>query len=100
VALVIAFILIVAAFGLVFIPIVTSDARADEPRGVGGNMDALGAERDHLLTGLKDIDMDLAMGKVSSEDHAEMRQSMEDRAVDVLAEIDGHRRPTIAPDPR
>jgi len=97
VALVIAVIVIVAAFGLVFIPILTSGTK--DLGGGDGYEDDLCAERDHLLAGLKDIDMDLAMGKVTPEDHADMRRSMEDRAVDVLAEIDGAGRPGGPPHP-
>ena len=49
---------------------------------------ALAAERDRLVAALKDIDMDLAMGKVSEADHATMKSSLEGQLVGVLASLE------------
>jgi cytochrome c-type biogenesis protein CcmH/NrfG len=48
----------------------------------------LGAEKDTLLRTLKDLEFDLASGKLSSEDYGAMRSRYEARAMAVLQELD------------
>ena len=47
----------------------------------------LAEERDRLVAAIKEADLDLAMGKITAADHAEMRRSLEGRAVVVLEEL-------------
>jgi cytochrome c-type biogenesis protein CcmH/NrfG len=48
----------------------------------------LRAEKDTLLGAIKDLEFDLASGKLSSEDYGAMRSKYEARAMDVLRELD------------
>lgn len=48
----------------------------------------LEARRQDLLRGLKDIEMDHAMGKITDEDRERLKADLEGRAVRVLAAID------------
>ena len=62
---------------------------------------ALRAEKDTLLGAIKDLEFDLASGKLSSEDYRAMRSKYEARAMDVLQELDTQeatlRKPPQAP---
>ena len=59
-----------------------------EEQHADGLADDLAADRDRVLAALRDADLDLAMGKISAEDHAEMRGALEERAMRVLSQID------------
>ena len=50
------------------------------------------AERERVLAALKDVDLDLQMGKVSVEDHAATKTGLESQALGVLARLDAERR--------
>ena len=80
----IALALIAAAFAACLAPLVAADSTFEG----GDGSDALAAERDRLLDAIRDADMDLAMGKISSDDHAQLRSSLEARAVAILADLD------------
>jgi cytochrome c-type biogenesis protein CcmH len=47
-------------------------------------------EKDTLLRAIKDLEFDLASGKLSNEDYSSMRSKYEARAMAVLQELDGH----------
>jgi hypothetical protein len=51
-------------------------------------LSALLAERDRVLTGLEELDMDHAMGKVLQEDYLAQRGSLVSRGAEVLRVID------------
>ena len=48
----------------------------------------LRAEKDTLLRAIKDLEFDLASGKLSNEDYSAMRSKYEARAMDVMQELD------------
>lgn len=48
----------------------------------------LTGERERLVEALRDLDMDLAMGKLSEADHAALKTSLETDAVTVLARLE------------
>jgi hypothetical protein len=66
------------------------------------------AERDRVLAALKDVDLDLQMGKVGEQDHALMKAGLERQAFTVLSRIEterhrgtgSERRPGAAAPPR
>lgn len=88
-AVVVAVLVIVSLMGLAMLPLLTESGGE-----VSGIEDAdlvrqeLEAERTRLLAALKDVDLDLAMGKVAPDDHASMKRGLEDRALEVLAELE------------
>ena len=49
------------------------------------------AERERLLAAIRDVDLDFAMGKISAEDHAELRATLDNQAVGVLVALDAER---------
>jgi hypothetical protein len=49
-------------------------------------------ERDRVLAALKDVDLDLQMGKVSPEDHAATKAALERQALAALSRLDTERR--------
>jgi hypothetical protein len=53
-------------------------------------LSALQAERDRILLLLQDLEMDQAMGKISSDDYQSQRAPLVARGADVLREIDHH----------
>jgi cytochrome c-type biogenesis protein CcmH/NrfG len=63
----------------------------------------LRAEKDALLQGIKDLEFDLASGKLSNEDYSAMRSKQEMRAMAILQELDaqeaGLQQQTAAPAP-
>ena len=59
--------------------------------GVQDVLEDLSADRETILASLHELDMDLAMGKVSREDHAEMKASLEGQALRVLAALETER---------
>jgi cytochrome c-type biogenesis protein CcmH/NrfG len=54
----------------------------------GARVAELRAEKDRLLQAIKDLEFDLAAGKLSPDDYAAMRSKYEARAVIVLRELD------------
>ena len=59
-------------------------------------LEALTAERGRLVAAIRDADLDLAMGKISNADHADMRGGLEADALRVLARIEEERSPQAA----
>ncbi|MEM7245926.1 MAG: hypothetical protein AAF533_11325 [Acidobacteriota bacterium] len=84
-ALAIAALLFLAAMGYALMPLVLIPAE-DSAEAV--ERDELVLRRERLLGELRDVDMDLEMGKISADDHAELRESLSREAVAVMAELD------------
>lgn len=85
---VVAILILLACLGLSFLPLLLPAAPeeiAPEPADPRGD---LLRERHRLLEVLRELDMDLAMGKISEGDHASLRAGFEREAVDVLASLD------------
>jgi hypothetical protein len=53
-----------------------------------GPADALLAEREQVLTALRDLDFDHAMGKITDEDHAPQRAALVAQGVSLLKQLD------------
>lgn len=70
-------------------PIVRRDRTyaPDQPDGLT-MVQELRAEKDALLGAIKDLEFDLASGKLSNEDYSAMRSKYEARAIAVLQELD------------
>ena len=84
-AALIALIIVGSLFGFSLAPALSLRAsRGIEP----DPREALGAERVRLMAAIRDADLDLAMGKISAGDHAEMRRSLENEAIAVLARLE------------
>ena len=81
-AALIAALIVLAALAIAIWPVLgPAEARAAAPRP----LEALEAERGRLVAAIRDADLDLAMGKISNADHADMRRSLEADALRVLA---------------
>lgn len=83
-AAVIALILVVVALGACLLPLLEPGRQG----AVVAYAEEREAERERLLAAIHDADLDLAMGKISAEDHAALRASLESQAVSVLAALD------------
>jgi cytochrome c-type biogenesis protein CcmH len=85
-------------------PIVRRDRTyaPDQPHGFALVQD-LRAEKDTVLGAIKDLEFDLASGKLSNEDYSAMRSKYETRAMAILQELDTQeaalQEPTQAPIP-
>ena len=84
----IALVVVAAALAWALVPILSAAGGGEQLRDARAS--ELQSERANLLEALRDIDMDLAMGKVSETDHAEMKSSLESQALRVLADIEAH----------
>jgi cytochrome c-type biogenesis protein CcmH/NrfG len=70
-------------------PIFRRDRRyAPDPLDGLANVQELHAEKETLLGAIKDLEFDLASGKLSNTDYSAMRSKYEARALDVLQELD------------
>ena len=86
-AAVIAILILLAFLGLSFLPLVLS---SEGGAGEGSERDPeadLQAQRRRLLDEIREIDMDLTMGKMNEQDHAVLRAGLESEAMAVLAEL-------------
>ena len=93
-AALIAAMIVVGALALALWPVlVASEPSHFEPRPI----ESLEAERGRLIAAIRDADLDLAMGKISTVDHADMRRSLEADALRVLALIEQEHAPHAAP---
>ncbi len=82
----IALMLVVSALVACLLPLLQEEPSAqDEEEFRRGT---LLSERDEVLSAIREADLDLAMGKVSIEDHAALRASLETRAMALLSEIE------------
>jgi cytochrome c-type biogenesis protein CcmH/NrfG len=72
-------------------PVVRRDrSYAPDPLGGAAVAQELRAEKDILLRAIKDLEFDLASGKLSHQDYSAMRSKYEGRAMAVLQELDAH----------
>ena len=88
--LLVALLLVLVAFVACLVPLLGDDAAAGDEGGAVRQRDALASERERIVAALRDLDLDLAMGKVSAEDHGEMKLALEARAFEVMAALDRH----------
>jgi hypothetical protein len=89
VAVVVAVMILLAALGVCFLPLLLEQGA----QAGGGSMEPtprqrLEAERRRLLDAIHDVDLDLAMGKVAEGDHSALRASLEAEAVAVLRRLE------------
>jgi hypothetical protein len=86
-AAVIAVLILVACLGLAFLPLVLTPG-AESAAATGEDpLELLHGERRRLLDEIRDLDMDLTLGKVSEGDHATLRAGLESRVLTLLDEI-------------
>jgi hypothetical protein len=85
-AAVVALLLVLAALGAALMPLLGEERAADSPDEAARR--ELTAERDEVLAAIRDADLDLAMGKITTEDHSDLRRSLENRAVAILARLE------------
>ena len=88
-ALAVAALLLLGAFLIILAPLVLGVAAREAPRP-GAELEA---RREWLLSDQKELDLDLAMGKVAPDDHAAVKRSLEDETVTVMALLDRERGP-------
>ena len=86
-AAVIAVLILLACLGLSFLPLVLSSESDPESSGEDDPIEGLQLERHRLLDEIREIDMDLTMGKVTEQDHATLRAGLEGQALAVLARL-------------
>ena len=79
--------IVVGALAVALLPLLRVEDAAVAPAGDALRR-SLEAERDELVDALREARLDLDMGKITAEDHAELQRSLEDRAVAVMARID------------
>jgi cytochrome c-type biogenesis protein CcmH/NrfG len=85
----IVFLLILGTLAFVGYPIWRRDRTYAPEQGEGlARMAELRSEKDMLLRAIKDLEFDLASGKLAPEDYSAMRATYEARAVAVLRELD------------
>ena len=86
-AAVVAVLVLLGGLLMVFLPLI--EERSDEVAAAAEHdFDALRRERDRIVAALREVDMDLMMGKLSEEDHGALRAGLEQRAVAVLRALD------------
>jgi len=86
-ALIVSLLIVLAALGACLLPLLEEPVSTDEPVG-GERLGELDAERDRLIDAMRDLDLDLAMGKIAASDHQEMKRGLETRTVEVLGSIE------------
>lgn len=85
-AVVVTVLLAVVAFFLVLGPLL---GEVDErPRADAPGRSALEARRDAVLSALKDLELDLAMGKLTEREHAQLDAELRSQLVGMLRELD------------
>lgn len=81
--------LLLVAGGLIARPfVIPSPDRAAETDQVDDEALALGDELRHLLGAVRELDADLAVGKLSEDDHRELRASYVGRAAALMQQIE------------
>ena len=84
----IAVLILLACLGLAFLPIMVSAGPEEGGEEDLDPAEALAAERKALLDDIREVDMDLTMGKMTAKDHAELRAGLESRALLVLSQLE------------
>lgn len=79
----VALMLMMLALGASLLPLLGQETPAPASETAG-----LSAEKDALVRALRDLDMDLALGRLTEEEHAAARDALETRAVSVMAQLD------------
>ena len=90
-SLAVAFVITLVVLLISFGPVLAGRTRQGGDADLAGDLTEAIAERERLLASMKDLDMDLAMGKLSDEDHSQMRSGLEREAIAVLAKIESGR---------
>jgi hypothetical protein len=82
--------MLVIAVSIVAYPVFRSPATPSAPMvdALGEGLDELLVRRDERYAALKELDLDLEMGKLSETDHRILRDRYRAEAVDILQEID------------
>lgn len=76
---------------LLIIVFVAAQPLLERPAAPGGStstLEPLQAERDAVLTALRDLDFDYSTGKITAEDHGAQRAALVQRGVQVLRALD------------
>ena len=88
----IAILLFLAALGLALLPLALGSS-ATGGGATGPHEDERRREleriRDGIVASIRDVDLDLAMGKLSEDDHRDLRASLKAQAVEILQTLDG-----------
>ena len=84
---VVAVLILLACLGLSFLPLLLPADPEEAARESDGPREDLLRERRRLLEEIRDIDMDLTLGKISESDHASLRAGFEREAVEVLSRL-------------
>lgn len=87
-ALLVAPVLFVALLIYVAYPLLREGAEGVVDETLRNERERLLAEKEEILAGLKDIEMDYRMGKLSDEDYKNIRTDFEFRAVKVLKRLE------------
>ncbi|MEI6137003.1 MAG: hypothetical protein WCQ48_06260 [Chloroflexota bacterium] len=83
----------IAAIAALYIVLPRSDdAEADSP--IGADLDDLRAQRDQLVTALRDLDDDVAAGRMAVEDRQRGRQEIGVRLRVVMEQLRAHGEPS------
>lgn len=92
--LVVSIVMIAGVAGLIVLPFLRDESR--------GEADPVGAEERHereknvALLAIREADFDLAMGKLSTEDHASLRRMYEQRALEAISALETAEPPAAA----
>lgn len=86
-AAVIAVLILLACLGLSFLPLVFGSASEDSVTPEVDPREDLLAQRKRLLEEIREIDMDLTMGKINERDHAVLRAGLESETMGVLSRL-------------
>ena len=87
-ALIIAPILLIAAVIYVAYPLLKEEPEAEQVQDASVERERWLAEKEEILSALKDIEMDFRMGKLSQEDYDNLKADFERRAVAVFQQLE------------
>jgi hypothetical protein len=87
-ALIIAPILFIAAVIYVAYPLLKEEPEAEVVQDTTTERERWSAEKEEILSALKDIEMDFRMGKLSQEDYDNLKADFERRAVAVFQRLE------------
>ena len=90
-AFIIALGIAVAAAAFVAAPLFFGTGRASRPSGdrqLSAELEELLAEKETVYAAIQELDFDLKSGKLSAEDHHDLRQRYEERAAVILKAVD------------
>jgi hypothetical protein len=88
----IALALVSLALGASLLPLLADEEGQSPPNETAG----LSAAKDTIVRALRDLDMDLALGRLSTEEHATARDGLEARALEVMTRLESEPVPPVA----